>query len=286
MIERCPVANGALVTYDRRAGAGRAGCPRTSCAFSLPGVRRRWGGRRLHAARRSRRHRDEHLGGVAGAAERSGRRSSGTSVPTRPTTRRSFARTLKIRPPARERRPQIEGRLDDAFAQAGRRRHQDARYYVPHLAQTPMEPPVAIALFQNGKMEVWAPTQNPDVRAAAARAGRARHPVRTDARRSVQKKVAGGGDGAHDAAGRRLRTQVEARLHRRGGHARQADARRADPRAVDARGRHQIQLLQRRQQSVPEGVGRRGQTSTALLQRSALTSFFGTLFPNYSTPPA
>ena len=26
-----------------------------------------------------------------------------------------------------------------------------------------MEPPVAIALYKNSKMEVWAPTQNPDV---------------------------------------------------------------------------------------------------------------------------
>jgi isoquinoline 1-oxidoreductase beta subunit len=38
----------------------------------------------------------------------------------------------------------------------------DAEYYVPHLAQAPMEPPVATALYANGTMEVWAPTQGPE----------------------------------------------------------------------------------------------------------------------------
>jgi isoquinoline 1-oxidoreductase subunit beta len=36
-------------------------------------------------------------------------------------------------------------------------------YYVPHLAQTPMEPPVAVARYENGRCEVWAPTQGPEV---------------------------------------------------------------------------------------------------------------------------
>jgi isoquinoline 1-oxidoreductase subunit beta len=37
----------------------------------------------------------------------------------------------------------------------------EADYYVPHLAHAEMEPPVAIAQFQNGKVTAWAPTQNP-----------------------------------------------------------------------------------------------------------------------------
>jgi isoquinoline 1-oxidoreductase beta subunit len=40
-----------------------------------------------------------------------------------------------------------------------------ADYYIPHLSQAPMEPPVATARIQDGKCEVWAPTQ-------AAQAGR------------------------------------------------------------------------------------------------------------------
>jgi isoquinoline 1-oxidoreductase beta subunit len=39
----------------------------------------------------------------------------------------------------------------------------EAGYYVPHLAQTPMEPPAAIAIFENGKWEIWSPTQGPEL---------------------------------------------------------------------------------------------------------------------------
>jgi len=38
-----------------------------------------------------------------------------------------------------------------------------ADYYVPHLAQTPMEPPAAVALFENGRFEIWSPTQGPEL---------------------------------------------------------------------------------------------------------------------------
>jgi isoquinoline 1-oxidoreductase beta subunit len=34
-------------------------------------------------------------------------------------------------------------------------------YYLPHLAQVPMEPPVALANFRDGKAEIWAPVQSP-----------------------------------------------------------------------------------------------------------------------------
>ena len=36
-----------------------------------------------------------------------------------------------------------------------------AEYYLPHLAQAPMEPPVATARFDGDSCEVWAPTQAP-----------------------------------------------------------------------------------------------------------------------------
>jgi isoquinoline 1-oxidoreductase subunit beta len=39
----------------------------------------------------------------------------------------------------------------------------DADYYVPHLAQTPMEPPVAVAIYENERWEIWAPTQGPEL---------------------------------------------------------------------------------------------------------------------------
>jgi isoquinoline 1-oxidoreductase beta subunit len=54
-----------------------------------------------------------------------------------------------------------KGDVDSAFAQAAK--VVEAGYYVPHLAQTPMEPPVAIAVYENGQLEVWSPTQGPEL---------------------------------------------------------------------------------------------------------------------------
>jgi len=51
------------------------------------------------------------------------------------------------------------GDVDAVFAKGGR--IVEADYYVPHLAHATMEPPVALADFRNGKVTVWAPTQNP-----------------------------------------------------------------------------------------------------------------------------
>lgn len=39
----------------------------------------------------------------------------------------------------------------------------EATYYLPHLAQAPMEPMVAVARFQDGRCEAWAPSQAPQV---------------------------------------------------------------------------------------------------------------------------
>jgi isoquinoline 1-oxidoreductase beta subunit len=39
----------------------------------------------------------------------------------------------------------------------------EATYYLPHLVQAPMEPMVALAQFKDGRCEVWAPVQAPQV---------------------------------------------------------------------------------------------------------------------------
>ena len=52
-----------------------------------------------------------------------------------------------------------DGDVDAVFKKASK--VHEAEYYVPHLAHASMEPPVAIAEFKNGKVEAWAPTQNP-----------------------------------------------------------------------------------------------------------------------------
>jgi isoquinoline 1-oxidoreductase beta subunit len=51
------------------------------------------------------------------------------------------------------------GDFDGAFGGAARKLEAD--YYVPMLAHAPMEPPVAVAEFRDGKVEAWCPTQNP-----------------------------------------------------------------------------------------------------------------------------
>jgi isoquinoline 1-oxidoreductase beta subunit len=51
------------------------------------------------------------------------------------------------------------GDVDAALGKAAK--IVEAEYVVPHLAHAPMEPPAAIARIAGGKVEVWAPTQNP-----------------------------------------------------------------------------------------------------------------------------
>ncbi|MBM3762474.1 MAG: xanthine dehydrogenase family protein molybdopterin-binding subunit [Acidobacteria bacterium] len=51
------------------------------------------------------------------------------------------------------------GDVDAAFATSAKT--HEANYYAPLLSHAPMEPPVAVAEFKNGKVETWCPTQNP-----------------------------------------------------------------------------------------------------------------------------
>jgi isoquinoline 1-oxidoreductase beta subunit len=51
------------------------------------------------------------------------------------------------------------GNVDEAFAKGGK--IIEAEYYAPMLAHASMEPPAALAHYKDGKVEVWAATQNP-----------------------------------------------------------------------------------------------------------------------------
>src|SRR5262249_15940007 len=51
------------------------------------------------------------------------------------------------------------GDVDAEFAKGGKT--HEAEYYVPHLAHAPMEPPTAVADFRDGKVLVYAATQDP-----------------------------------------------------------------------------------------------------------------------------
>jgi isoquinoline 1-oxidoreductase beta subunit len=52
---------------------------------------------------------------------------------------------------------------DVAAALAGSPRRVRAEYYIPHMAQAPMEPPAATARIVDGRCEVWAAVQAPQV---------------------------------------------------------------------------------------------------------------------------
>ncbi len=51
------------------------------------------------------------------------------------------------------------GDVDAVFAKGGKT--HEAEYYVPHLSHAPMEPPVAVADFKDGKVVIHTATQNP-----------------------------------------------------------------------------------------------------------------------------
>src|SRR5580704_16278031 len=51
------------------------------------------------------------------------------------------------------------GDVDGVFAKGGK--IVEAEYYAPLLAHASMEPPAALAVYKDGKVEVWAPSQNP-----------------------------------------------------------------------------------------------------------------------------
>jgi len=53
------------------------------------------------------------------------------------------------------------GNIDEAMSSADST--LEASYYLPHLAQSPMEPMVAIARFKDGACEAWGPSQAPQV---------------------------------------------------------------------------------------------------------------------------
>jgi isoquinoline 1-oxidoreductase beta subunit len=52
-----------------------------------------------------------------------------------------------------------QGDVDGAFAKA--KKKFEAEYFVPHLAQAPMEPPAAVVSVKDGACEAWACTQGP-----------------------------------------------------------------------------------------------------------------------------
>jgi len=163
MIVRCPVANGRVKSFDATA------------ALAVPGVR--WVGMVLP---------DDFLvvGGVGAGfiphagvavlavntwAARQGRRAlkvgwdlgqNSLATANAAYDSRTYRGELEAATASRGKQLRSKGDVYGAFEQA--HKVVEGSYYVPHLAQAPMEPPVAIALYENGHWEIWSPTQGPE----------------------------------------------------------------------------------------------------------------------------
>jgi isoquinoline 1-oxidoreductase beta subunit len=149
-IERPPVFGGKLKTYDDAEARKVRGVSKT---LTIPPFKAPYG--------------FQALGGVAVIADNTwaamqgrkklkvdwelGPNASHDSTAYKKTLQETARQTCKV---ARN-----DGDVDAAFKKATK--VHEAEYYVPHLAHASMEPPVAVAEFKNGKVEAWAPTQNP-----------------------------------------------------------------------------------------------------------------------------
>ncbi|MGH8314830.1 MAG: molybdopterin cofactor-binding domain-containing protein [Steroidobacterales bacterium] len=149
-IEHPPVLGQRIKHYDDKA------------ALKIPGVRTT-----LPVDTFTPPHKFQPLGGVAVIADNTwaafeGRKklqiewsSSAHSVYNSATFRKTLEATA--RQPGKVARS--VGDVDAEFAKGGKL--VEADYYTPHLAHAPMEPPVAVAEYRDGKVTAWAPTQNP-----------------------------------------------------------------------------------------------------------------------------
>jgi len=149
-IEHPPVLGGKLKSYDEKSPLQVKGVRQTLVieTFTPP-------------------HHFQPLGGIAVIADNTWSAMKGRQKlkpvwdngPNAAYNSEQFKKELQAtaRKPAKAARNQ--GDVDAAFAQGGK--ILEAEYYVPHLAHASMEPPVALADFRDGKVTVWASTQNP-----------------------------------------------------------------------------------------------------------------------------
>ena len=231
-IEHPPVLGGTIRSVDDTATKSVKGVQQTVQAGHVQAAAP------VPAARRRRRDRRQHVGGAQGPAAAQGR------LERRRARRRSSRRRSRKSCCRRSQKPgkvfRNLGNVDAEFAKGGK--VLEATYYTPLAAHASMEPPAAVAEFRDGKVTVWAPTQNPQAvqEAVAAAVGIDKKDVTVP----------------RHAARRRLRPEVEAGLLRGGGGAVEA-ARQAGQGDLDARRRHPPRLLPHDGGGVSQGVGRR-----------------------------
>jgi CO/xanthine dehydrogenase Mo-binding subunit len=160
MIVRCPVANGRVKSYDDRAALAVPGVKWVTEVLpkDFPLVGGVGGGFMPHA-------------GVAVVAENTwaallGRRALEDKIdwdlgPNATYDSTTYRRDLEAATGKDGKPVRTKGDAKGALAAAPTTVKAD--YYVPHLAQAPMEPPAAVALFKDGGWEIWSTTQGPEL---------------------------------------------------------------------------------------------------------------------------
>ncbi|HEY8573030.1 xanthine dehydrogenase family protein molybdopterin-binding subunit [Phenylobacterium sp.] len=97
-------------------------------------------------------------------AARKGRDRLNTKWAAHPTSSQSSAgfakRAAELAAGAPQRNVRNDGNVDQALA--GAAKTVEAAYAYPFLSHAPLEPQNCTAEFKDGKMEIWAPTQNPE----------------------------------------------------------------------------------------------------------------------------
>jgi isoquinoline 1-oxidoreductase beta subunit len=149
-IERPPVLGGKLKTFDDSAAKQVAGVSQT---VVIEGAQPPYG--------------FQALGGVAVIANNTWAAYEGRkklkveweSGPHAVFSSEAFKKTLIDTANKPQQVVRTAGDVDSAFN--GAAKVVEANYYTPMLAHAPMEPPAALAEYRDGKVEVWAATQNP-----------------------------------------------------------------------------------------------------------------------------
>ncbi len=154
MIVRCPVVGGKAKSFD------------DTDALKVPGVKKvslipGWGRGGLGAFHKP-------LGGVAVLAENTWAAFKGRAAlendivwdlgPHAGYESKAYRHELEASTAKPGKVVRNKGNVDAALEEADK--VVEASYYIPHLVQAPMEPPVATALLADGKLEIWAATQS------------------------------------------------------------------------------------------------------------------------------
>lgn len=165
MIERCPVANGAVKSFDASEALAVPGVKYVTPVLPPNFLKGATGGVGNNFIPHA---------GVAVVAENTwaalqGRRklkvewdlSSTAAAANARYDSDAFREQLKTSTNQRGKTVRKKGNAEGVIAASPKTVSAD--YYVPHLAQTPMEPPAAIAVYENEKWEIWTPTQGPEL---------------------------------------------------------------------------------------------------------------------------